>query len=487
MMIIVDDDGSVDGDIAVTVEYRALSELTYRYVDPWATGTTGEERLSYTYDDNGNLTQMKTETYSGGWSETLRWDYQWNPRDQMTKASKYVNASLDGYVEYEYCLSCDGALSKRLKYDDSDDLEMAWRYEYDGLNLLRMDEVYDSDSDTDLDDDLAAGNWRILESSTHRPGQLAAQLGKRVYEHTGNDATPDGYADYSYAYDAVGNVVMVFDSAGNEEFHFAQDAFGNEIEIAAFGATPWDIARADGIAEHQTGKWVDSFTGLHHFHARWYDSVVGRFVTRSRARIEWEMPYEYAANAPVKWVDTTGDINLKPIIDCLKKGGSCLADLVKAMCRCKKLPAAGKHSGAIQNLCKQTDKRLSKSIQSTAATIARHLEKMGDYPPGSIGEGDMYKQISNQLSLLACMYKEVATRKAAGTWTGGDTVPWKSLFGAACCSACCPDEGNSGDCGSGTCTVSPPEDQQDDPWGWLIDFLNPLGCDYSLGDPTTGE
>ena len=190
-MTLVDDDGSVDRDITWKMDYNALNQLTYRYVDPWATGTTGEERLSYLYDDNGNLTQVKTETYNGSWSETLRWDYQWNPRDQMKKASKYVNGSLDGYVEYEYCLSCDGALSKRLEYDASDQLTSAKRYEYDGLNLLRMDEVYDSDSDSDLDDDLAAENWRILETSTHRPGQLAAQLGKRVYEHTDNDPTPD--------------------------------------------------------------------------------------------------------------------------------------------------------------------------------------------------------------------------------------------------------------------------------------------------------
>jgi len=43
--------------------------------------SSGEERVSYLYDDNGNLTQEKTETYSGGWTETLKWVYDWNPRD----------------------------------------------------------------------------------------------------------------------------------------------------------------------------------------------------------------------------------------------------------------------------------------------------------------------------------------------------------------------------------------------------------------------
>ena len=169
-MTLVDDDGSVDRDITWKMDYNDLNQLTKRYVDPWATGSSGEERWEYAFDANGNLVAATQETSNGStWSETLRWDYEWNPRDQMSKASKYVNGSLDGYVEYEYCLSCDGALSKRLQYDDSADLEMAWRYECDGLNLLRMDEVYDSTGDGDLANDLARDNWRIRETNTHRP------------------------------------------------------------------------------------------------------------------------------------------------------------------------------------------------------------------------------------------------------------------------------------------------------------------------------
>ena len=312
-MTLVDYDGTVDRDITWNMTYNDLNQLTYRFEGTRADGSSGEERFSYTYDDNGNLTQMKSETYNGGWSETLRWDYQWNPRDQMKKASKYVNGSLDGYVEYEYCLSCDGALSKRLQYDASDDLEMAWRYEYDGLNLLRMDEVYDSTGDGNLANDLARDNWRIRETSTHRPGQLGAQLGKRVYEHIDNNANPDGYEDYTYAYDAVGNVVMVFDSGGEEAFHFAQDAFGNELAIAAFGATPRDTAAASGVTEHQTGKWADAFTGLYYFHARWYDSGVGRFTGRDVAKDTCggainRSFYVFAGNCPMVFTDRTGEV-----------------------------------------------------------------------------------------------------------------------------------------------------------------------------------
>jgi len=198
----------------------------------------------------------------------------------MKKATKYVNAALAGYVEYQYCLSCDGALSKRLQYNSSDQLTSEKRYEYDGLNLVRVDERCDADGDGVVE--AGETTWRMVEVATHRPGQLGALVGKRVYSYptAGNRCVSNGYTVYTYAYDAVGNVVLVYTGGGDEAFFFAQDAFGNELEIAAFAGSDWVDARDDGVGEHQTGKWVDPFTGQYYFHARWYDSVVGRFTGR---------------------------------------------------------------------------------------------------------------------------------------------------------------------------------------------------------------
>ena len=241
--------------------------------------------MSFLYDDNGNLTQEKTETYSGGWSETLKWVYDWNPRDQMKEATKYVNGSgsHSGYVQYQYCLSCDGALSKRLQYNSSDQLTSEKRYEYDGLNLLRVDERCDADGDGIVE--AGETTWRMVEVATHRPGQLGALVGKRVYSYpsAGNRCVSNGYTVYTYGYDAVGNVAVVYTGGGDEAFFFAQDAFGNELDIDAFASSDWVDARDDGVGEHQTGKWVDPFTGQYYFHARWYDSVVGRFTGRDRS------------------------------------------------------------------------------------------------------------------------------------------------------------------------------------------------------------
>ena len=118
--------------------------------------------------------QCPQQTHSCRWSETRKWSYNWNPRDQMKQATKYVNTALAGYVKYEYCLSCDGALSKRLQYNSSDELTSEKRYEYDGLNLLRVDERCDADGDGIVE--AGETTWRMVEVATHRPGQLGALL-----------------------------------------------------------------------------------------------------------------------------------------------------------------------------------------------------------------------------------------------------------------------------------------------------------------------
>ncbi|MCG3196565.1 MAG: hypothetical protein GHCLOJNM_01041 [bacterium] len=186
--------------------------------------------------------------------------YTWNPRDQMTKAEKFTGTSdtYAGKVEYEYCLSCDGALSKRREYSTSQsgNIIEERRYEYDGLNLLRVDQRVDTDGDGVIEAGETA--WRHVEVNSHRPGALGAELGKRAYLYAnGQSTTPSSTTDYAYVYDPVGNVWVILSDMGEEVYWFSQDAFGNELSISPFAGTSWSTARNAGITEHQTGKWID--------------------------------------------------------------------------------------------------------------------------------------------------------------------------------------------------------------------------------------
>jgi RHS repeat-associated protein len=283
----------------------------------------------YTYDLNGNMTEVSKQ--NGASVQTEKWLYTWNPRDQLTKVEKRTGTGAGTYagqVEYAYCLSCDGALAYRKEYDQTSETSIR-RYEYDGLKLLRVDEVYDSDSDNDLDDDYAAngglGNWRTVEASTYGPGIVGNLLGKVVYTHTDDDATPDSQADYYYHYDHVGNVYLVTDDEGEEVYRFSQDAFGNELDFGNYTGDSWATAAAAGIGEHQTGKWIDEFSGLYFFSARWYDSGVGRFIARDKINNSlFPNRYQFNLALPTMRVDPNGLASL-PLIDFdIYKWGDCM-------------------------------------------------------------------------------------------------------------------------------------------------------------------
>jgi len=137
-------------------------------------------------------------------------------------------------------------------------------------------------------------------------------------------STPNSSNDYTYTYDALGNVQVVYrasGSTGQEAYFFAQDAFGNELSGDAnipvsnrtnlLGGATWATARTAGITEHQAGKIASTFTGLQYFYARWYDPTMGRFVGRD-PEINENGGYISVLNAPTRFIDPTGAVCTEP-------------------------------------------------------------------------------------------------------------------------------------------------------------------------------
>ena len=53
--------------------------------------------FEYSAEANERLTQaMKKEKASGTWDEKLRWEYEWNPRDQMERANLLSSGNSNG-------------------------------------------------------------------------------------------------------------------------------------------------------------------------------------------------------------------------------------------------------------------------------------------------------------------------------------------------------------------------------------------------------
>lgn len=75
-----------------------------------------------------------------------------------------------------------------------------------------------------------------------------------------------------------------------------QEGFGNVLAYSGLPTTNWRL----------TTKEIDPITGLYYFGARWYDPVVGRFITREPTGADGPNLYHYCFNNPLNNYDPNG-------------------------------------------------------------------------------------------------------------------------------------------------------------------------------------
>ena len=138
--------------------------------------------------------------------------------------------------------------------------------------------------------------------------------GKLLYTERGNEKHDYVYANgklwceivtkgstkktYYHHTDHLGTTVCITDSTGKVVWEWTESAFGDIIKNTNNNFTP-----------NFTGKFLDENTGLYYFHARWYDSEIGRFVTEDPAR-DGRNWFVYCENNPLIYVDPDGNTPL---------------------------------------------------------------------------------------------------------------------------------------------------------------------------------
>ena len=138
-----------------------------------------------------------------------------------------------------------------------------------------------------------------------------------VYDNSGVIGVKYNNAQYFYRRDCQGNIIALIDSSGNVVVEYKYDAWGNHEAIVADEDF---VALAEINPFRYRGYYYDSETDLYFLQTRYYDPVVGRFI--SRDSIEYADPeiicglnlYAYCGNNPVMNVDPSGHIILSLII-----------------------------------------------------------------------------------------------------------------------------------------------------------------------------
>jgi RHS repeat-associated protein len=111
--------------------------------------------------------------------------------------------------------------------------------------------------------------------------------------------------------------------SGNEVFYYHQDHLGStriitdqnaqvaeEIAYLPFGATLSDTGAAND-AHKYTGQRFDAETGLYFYNARYYDPMLGRFISADTIVPSYADPqslnrYSYVRNNPLMYIDPSG-------------------------------------------------------------------------------------------------------------------------------------------------------------------------------------
>lgn len=217
---------------------------------PSYTYNTSNELLSagsaaYTYDDNGNTL---TKADSTG-TTTYSWDFE----NRLTA----VRLPSGTTVNFKY-----DPLGRRIQKNTS-------LYIYDHSNLIQ-----ESDS---------AGN--LLARYVHGPGidqPLAAYRGS---------------ASEFYESDGLGSITSLSNTSGIVNQTYVFDSFGNLLSTTGTFIQPF----------RYTGREWDSETGLYYYRARYYDPVIGRFLSEDPIHFHGGMNfYSYVLDNPTNLSDPFG-------------------------------------------------------------------------------------------------------------------------------------------------------------------------------------
>jgi RHS repeat-associated protein len=221
--------------------------------------TALSDGTSFTYDDNGNRTQ-KTKG-----SDT--WDYTYDYANRLTKVEE--NQSTLG----EYVYTGNG---KRIQATEN---SVTTTYIYIGNDVF------------------------YEENTTGTAAYIYGPTGRIAKRTTINQQSNT----YFYHTDHLDSTRLITDTS--------------KTIIAAVTYHPFGATSTDEGSEHMlyTGKEEDT-TGLHYYNARYYDSDLGRFISRDILPRDIESPqslnrYTYCLNNPMKYIDPDGKIEKKFAID----------------------------------------------------------------------------------------------------------------------------------------------------------------------------
>ena len=353
-------------DIQTTFQYvdRVNGSATYTSSriakETLTTENASSLTYAYTYDANGNITEIKRNN-----SSYLLYEY--DSLGQLTRESSYTTLTYDRYAydgsgnrvskntyywsgtlksgeTYGYTNSTWGDLltnydGTTISYDASgnpknwkDILILDWR----GSRLKNL--YFDTPDAEGIFFEYNADGIRTEKTYAERAGEVPVYTDvytvdgskilseQRTDEETGNvirtiyyvydaNGQPVGMkyngVQYWYQKNMQGDVVRILNASGAEVVSYAYDAWGKVLSVS--GSLSSTVGAANPF--RYRGYYYDTETGWYYLNSRYYDPNVGRFLSPDNANLLLASPraltdknlYAYCDNNPVMRTDDNGD------------------------------------------------------------------------------------------------------------------------------------------------------------------------------------
>ena len=279
-----------NGEIVAKYKYDMLGRLVREDNKPFAKTTT------YTYDNCGNILEKRTYAY------TLADDIE--EKDHTTVSYKYDG---DKLLKYGTETCAYDVLGNPTTYRGKTATWEKGRLKtYNGVTL-----GYDGRGKRISSGSLSfeySSDGRLLKRSDGLEFIYDLQGLAGVVDNSGSTAKT-----YFYRKDAQGNIVALLDENGAVVVKYVYNAWGEHKVLNPDGTENTSASFIGNVNPFRyRGYYYDSALKLYYLVTRYYDPVVGRFI--SQDSFEYADPdtvnglnlYAYCANNPVMNVDPTG-------------------------------------------------------------------------------------------------------------------------------------------------------------------------------------
>ena len=341
---------SADKPIDTTYTYFASKRGSDYTTTKLKSETINGEKYEYKYDAHSNITDV---TKDG----VLQYHYDYDMMNQLVSVDDKLNGKVYNYTYdaggnliSETVTDSNGTTSNAYKYNNSnwgdvltsyngqnitydeignpltyrDGMSMTWK---NGRQLATL-----TNGDTSISYGYDSDSVRTTKTVNGVKYTYAYLNGQLLYETRGDakfyysyDANgilynvrytlTDGGTEYSYYYthNSRGDIVGIYNGAGELKAHYEYDAWGNVISITDNNGNA--ITNPNHIGNlnpfRYRGYYYDTESGFYYLMSRYYDPVTHRFINadgyfQSGGNILDTNMHSYCGNNPIMFADPTG-------------------------------------------------------------------------------------------------------------------------------------------------------------------------------------